>query len=78
MSLEFELYEENRMERNVWYVTTELTKIIDDTPVLSEYLRAYTSQPKEDLFHFHEPSIILWNSMTSEKSKNKIPGSCYI
>ena len=60
------------------YVTTELTKIIDDAPVLSEYLRAYTSQPKEDLFHFHEPSIILWNSMTSEKSKNKIPGSCYI
>ena len=75
MSLEeCELYEKNRMERNAWYVTTELTKRIDDAPVLSEYIRAYTSQPKEDLFHFHEPSIILWNSMSSEKNKNKIPG----
>ena len=38
MSLEeFELYEKSRMERNAWYVTTELTKRIDDAPVLSEY-----------------------------------------
>ena len=54
MSLEeFELYEKNRMERNAWYVTTQLTKRIDDAPVLSEYIRAYTSQPKGDLFYFH-------------------------
>ena len=72
---EFELYEKNRMERNSWYVTAELTKRIDDALVLSEYIRAYTSQPKEDLFHFHEPSITLWNSMSSENNKNKIPGS---
>ena len=77
MSLEeFELYEKNRMERNAWYATTELTKRIDDAPVLSGYIRAYTSQPKEDLFHFHEPSIILWNSMSSEQNESKIPGSC--
>ena len=25
-SEEFELYEKNRMERNAWYVTTELTQ----------------------------------------------------
>ena len=43
------------MEINAWYVTTELTNRIDDAPVLSEYIRAYTSQPKEDLFYFHEP-----------------------
>ena len=74
-SEEFELYEKNRMERNAWYVTTELTKRIDDAPVLSEYIRAYTSQPKEDLFHFHEPSIILWNSMSSERIKTKFPAA---
>ena len=78
-SEQLELYEKNRMERNAWYVTTDLTKRIDDAPVLSEYIRAYTSQQKEDLFHFHdrEPSVILWNSMSSEKNKNEIPGSCY-
>ena len=40
------------MEKNAWYVTTELTKRTDDAPVLTGYVRAYTYNQKKISFIF--------------------------
>lgn len=51
MSLqEYDACENARMERNAWAVTAEVQRRVDDAPVLSEYITAYTSQRIDDVF----------------------------
>ena len=48
-SQELELYENNRKKGIAWYVTTELTKRIDDAPVLSDYQSLHFTTKRRSL-----------------------------
>ena len=40
------------MERNVWYVCSQVAERIDDAPVLKEYIKSKVSEPPDELFFF--------------------------
>ena len=54
---DYEEYEHARMERNAWTVAEEVQKRVDDAPVLSEYITAYTSQKINDTFFFNVENL---------------------
>ena len=47
---QYEEYERRRMEKNAWFVAENITRPIDDTTVLSKYIRTFTSEWPEDAF----------------------------
>ena len=75
---EYEEYEYARMERNAWSVVHEVQKRVDDAPVLSEYITAYTSQKIDSLFFFNEENLASYHKCNSDASRNNVPGSAYI
>ena len=78
MSLEdYENHEKNRMKKNAWEITRELTRRIDGAPVLSSYIKAYESQPKEELFFFNGDNLKEYQSSGTHTQKN-VPGGSYI
>ena len=60
---EYEEYDYARMERNTWSVVHEVQKRVDDAPVLSEYITAYTSQKIDSLFFFNEENLASYQKM---------------
>ena len=75
---EYEEYEYARMERNAWSVADEVQKRVDDAPVFSEYITAYTSQKIDNLFFFNEENLASYQKCNSDTSRNNVPGSAYI
>ena len=76
---EYEEYEHARMERNAWTVVEEVQKRVDDAPVLSEYITAYTSQRINDTFFFNEENLASYQKCNSDAVRNmNVPGSAYI
>ncbi|CAB4010190.1 Transient receptor potential cation channel subfamily A member 1 [Paramuricea clavata] len=45
---EFEELEEQRMEKNAWYVAKTLVERIDGAPVLSERIKAYLTENRQE------------------------------
>ena len=77
MSLQsYEEYEKKRMEKNAWYVCSQVAERIDDVPVLKEHIKSKVSQPPDELFFFN--FVYLDNSRSaSEKNKAQLPGAAY-
>jgi len=61
------------MERNAWAVVDEVTKRVDDAPVLSEYIRAYRSEKMDNLFFFTKEHLSSYQKLSSEDSRKEIP-----
>ncbi len=58
MSLQgYETYEKHRMECNAWLVAEEITRKIDDAPVLGSYITAILSKKPDDLFYFNNKEL---------------------
>ena len=66
------------MEKNAWFVAENITRRIDDTPVLSNYIRVFTSERPEDAFFVFEDVIKKFQKSTSAAAKEAVPGSAYI
>ena len=77
MSLQsYEEYEKKRMEKNAWYVCSQVAERIDDAPVLKEYIKSKVSEPPDELFFFN--SVYLDNYRgASERNKAEVPGAAY-
>ena len=75
---EYVEYEYARMERNMWSVVHEVQKGVDDAPVLSEYITAYTLQKTDSLLFFNEENLASYQKCNSDASRNNVPGSAYI
>ena len=46
MSLQsFKEYEKKRMEKNAWYICSQVAERIDNAPVLKEYIKSNVSEP---------------------------------
>ena len=73
---QYEELEEKRMQENAWAISKELVQRIDDAPVLSERIKAYLSEDKDELFFFNQHYLMQYQAATSEVSKMKVPGSC--
>ena len=73
---QYEELEEKRMQANAWAISKELVQRIDDAPVLSERIKAYLSEDKDELFFFNQHYLMQYQAATSEVSKMKVPGSC--
>ena len=77
MSLQwYEEYEKKRMEKNAWYVCSQVAERIDDALVLKEYIKSKVSEPPDELFFFN--SVYLDNYRgASERNKAEVPGAAY-
>ena len=77
MSLQsYEEYEKKRMEKNAWYVCSQIAERIDDAPVFTEYIKSKVSEPPDELFFFN--SFYLNNYRgASERNKAQVPGAAY-
>ena len=51
---QYEELEAERMKLNAWAVSKELVQRIDGAPVLSERIKVYLSEDKDDLFFFNQ------------------------
>ena len=58
------------MERNAWRVAHDIALRIDDTPVVSDYIRAFVTEREEDPAN-HD------YMKASESSKKHVPGYNY-
>ena len=74
---EFEELEKKRMEKNAWFVAGLLVERIDGAPVLSERIKAYLSEKKEDHFFFNRKYLLQFHSAATPKAKDSVPGSAY-
>ena len=74
---QYEELEAERMKLNAWAVSKELVQRIDGAPVLSERIKAYLSEDKDDLFFFNQHYLNQYQTATSEDSKKRVPGSSY-
>lgn len=74
---QYEELEAERMKLNAWAVSKELVQRIDGAPVLSERIKAYLSEDKDDIFFFNQHYLNQYQTATSEDSKKKVPGSSY-
>lgn len=53
MSLEeYENYEKDRMARNAWYASEEVSGRIDDAPVFKEYIQSRVSESTDKMYIF--------------------------
>jgi len=51
MSLQsYKGYEKKRMEKNAWYVCSQVAERIDDAPVLKDYIKSKVREPPGELF----------------------------
>ncbi|CAH3172655.1 unnamed protein product, partial [Porites lobata] len=72
----YEEYEKKRMEKNAWYVCSQVAERIDDAPVLKDYIKNKVSESPDDLFFFN--SVYLDNYRgASERNKEQAPGAAY-
>ena len=76
---QYEELEEKRMLANSWAISKELEQRIDDAhaSVLSERIKAYLSEDKDELFFFNQHYLTQYQAATSEVSMMKVPGSSY-
>ncbi len=74
---EYEQYEKDRMEKNAWLVTEEVTKRIDEAPVLSTFIKAYKSEKVENHFFFNTENVKKYHSATPQ-AREDIPGAAVI
>ena len=78
MSLQdYETYEKHRMEYNAWHVAEEITRRIDDAPVLDSYITAILSKKPEDLFYFNDKELEQYQNAGTQ-AKVSVPGANYI
>ncbi|CAH3040108.1 unnamed protein product, partial [Pocillopora meandrina] len=49
----YEEYEKKRMEKNAWYVCSQVAERIDDAPVLKDYIKSKVSESPDELFFFN-------------------------
>ncbi|PFX12861.1 Transient receptor potential cation channel subfamily A member 1 [Stylophora pistillata] len=72
----YEEYEKKRMEKNAWYVCSQVAERIDDAPVLKDYIKSKVSESPDELFFFN--SVYLDNYRgASERNKEQAPGAAY-
>ncbi|CAH3033710.1 unnamed protein product, partial [Porites lobata] len=72
----YEDYEKKRMEKNAWYVCSQVAERIDDAPVLKDYIKSKVSESPDELFFFN--SVYLDNYRgASERNKEQVPGGAY-
>ena len=64
------------MQQNVWEVAKELVERINGTPVLGEVIKAYLSED-ENLFFFNQQYLAKYQSVSSQTSKDYVPGAAY-
>ena len=77
MSLQsYEEYEKKRMEKNAWYVCSQVAERIDDAPVLKEYIKSKVSEPPDELFFFNSVYLDSYRG-ASERNKAEVPGAAY-
>lgn len=78
MSLkDYEKYENERMKKNAWEVTRELTHRIEGAPVLKTFIRAFQSEHTDKLFFFNGEYLKMYQHATPG-AKETVPGSTYI
>lgn len=70
---DYEEYERNRMETNAWFVANKVTKRIDGAPILSDFIKTYTSYQPSDQFLFNSEQLQKLNSATTQRAKESIP-----
>ena len=74
MSLQsYEEYEKKRMEKNAWYVCSQVAERIDDAPVLKEYIKSKVSEPPDELFFFN-----LFTSITIGVHQKETKQKCLV
>ena len=72
----YEECEKKRMEKNAWYVCSQVAERIDDAPVLKDYIKSKVSESPDELFFFN--SVYLDNYRgASERNKEQAPGAAY-
>ena len=55
--VDFENYEDKRIERNAWRVAQHIALRIDDAPVLSDYIKAFVTEREEDTLFFNRTHL---------------------
>ncbi len=75
---DYEVYEKKRMEKTAWSVAQNIAARIDDTPVLSNYIKALLSEQPDYAFFVFEDLLHKFHIFTSETTKEAVPGSAYI
>lgn len=74
---DYETYEQQRMESNAWLVAKEITRRIDDAPVLGSYITAILSKKPDDLFYFNDDELQQYQNAGTQ-AKASVPGAAYI
>ena len=72
----YELYEDNRMERNAWRVVQDVASLIDDAPVLSSYIKSFVTEKEEDTFFFNKEQLQEF-ARASESQRQDLTGYHY-
>ena len=75
---DYDTLEEERMRKNCWDVSKELTRRIDGAPVLGEFIHCQTSVKSEDMYFFNKDVLKQYIDTTSIVNRDRIPGSGYI
>ena len=66
------------MEKNVWKVAEEVTKIIDDEPgPAGDYMKSYVTTGQEKQFFFNTTYLLQYTSTKSDINRATVPGNAY-
>ena len=64
------------MEKNAWYVCSQVAERIDDDPILKDYIKSKVSEPAKELFFFSPSHLDRYRS-ASGRNKLEFPGAVY-
>ena len=73
---DYDTHEQERMEKNAWWVSKELAYRIDAAPVFNEYIHSFVTVKPEEAFFFNREYITQFNKSTGE-NQTEIPGYYY-
>ena len=74
---EFEVHEEERMQKNAWLIAEDLANRLDGAPVLSSYIHGLISSKSQEHFFFNKEEVKAYHTACSSAKQN-VPGSGYI
>ena len=73
---DYDTHEQERMEKNAWWVSKELSLRIDGAPVFNEYIHSFVTVKPEEAFFFNREYITQYNKSSGE-SQTETPGYYY-
>ena len=65
------------MEKNAWFVSSEICDRIKDAPVLGQYIQAFVASPLNEIFFFNNDELQSYHHANGEAKEN-VAGSAYI